>query len=59
MRALRTMSCSVPAAVIGVSICLGVPARAYANVITDWDEKAVAVVTPLMAGFAGNSPNSR
>jgi hypothetical protein len=58
VRALCTypMSRSVPAAMIGVLICLGVPAPAYANVITDWDEKAIAVVTPLMASFAANSP---
>jgi hypothetical protein len=56
MRALWTMSRSVLAALIGILSCLGVPARAYANVITDWDEKAVAVVTPLMASFANNSP---
>jgi PAP2 superfamily len=58
MRALSTypISGSVPAAIIGVAICLGVPTRGCANVITDWDEKAVAVVTPLMASFAVNSP---
>jgi hypothetical protein len=58
MRALSTypISRSVPAAIIGVAICFGVPARGCANVITDWDEKAVAVVTPLMASFAVNSP---
>jgi hypothetical protein len=46
----------LPAAVIGASIGLGVPAPACANVITDWDEKAVAVVTPIMATFGATSP---
>ena len=58
MRALLAcpMNRSVPAAMMGALIALGVPAPAFANVITDWDEKAVAVVTPMMANFAGNSP---
>jgi len=41
---------------IGALIGLGAPAAACANVITDWDEKAIAVVTPLMAKFGANSP---
>ena len=41
---------SVPAAMIGAWIAVGAPASACANVITDWDEKAVAVVTPMAAG---------
>ena len=58
MRALCScpMSRSVAAAMIGALICLGVSGRAYANVITDWDAKAVAIVTPLMANFAATSP---
>jgi hypothetical protein len=49
MRALiaHTMSRSVPAAIIGAWVAVGAPAPARANVITDWDEKAVAVVTPM------------
>jgi hypothetical protein len=43
----HTMSRSVPAAIIGAWIAVGAPAPACANVITDWDEKAVAVVTPM------------
>jgi len=35
---------------------IGAAPSAFANVITDWDEKAVAVVTPLMANFAATSP---
>jgi hypothetical protein len=34
---------------------IGAQPSAFANVITDWDEKAVAVVTP-MAGLGGTSP---
>ncbi len=40
-----TMSCLVPAATIGAWVAIGA-APARANVITDWDEKAVAVVMP-------------
>ena len=59
MRASCTcrMSRSVPAAVIGALICLGVSGRAYANVITDWDEKAVVVVTPMMASWGAGYPS--
>jgi hypothetical protein len=37
-----TMSHSVPAAILGAWIAVGAHAPASANVITDWDEKAVA-----------------
>ena len=40
------MSRSIPAAMIGAWVAIGVPSSASANVITDWDEKAVAVVFP-------------
>ena len=46
MRAL--MSRSIPAALIGASLAVAIPASARANVITDWDEKAVAVVSPIV-----------
>src|SRR5713101_8122244 len=46
---------SFPAALIGVSLAVAMPASARANVITDWDEKAVAVVTP-MASLSGTLP---
>jgi len=36
-------------------MAVGVPASAVANVITDWDEKALVVVTP-MASLASGSP---
>jgi hypothetical protein len=32
---------------IGAWVAVGAPASARANVITDWDEKAVAIVTPM------------
>ena len=41
-----TLSRLVPAAIIGAWITVP-PVPACANVITDWDEKAVAVVTSL------------
>jgi hypothetical protein len=49
MRTLKAHTTSrwVPAALIGAWIAVGAPAQARANVITDWDEKAVAVVTPM------------
>jgi hypothetical protein len=54
MRALiaHKMSCSVPAAIIASWVGVGAPASAYANVIADWDETAVAVVTPMPAHTA-------
>jgi hypothetical protein len=42
-----SMSRSIPAALIGASLAVAIPASARANVITDWDEKAVAVVSPI------------
>jgi hypothetical protein len=50
-----TLSRSVPAAMIGAWVAVGAPAAARANVITDWDEKAVIVVTP-MASLGGTTP---
>ena len=44
---VHTMSRSVSAALIGAWVAVGAPASARANVITDWDEKAVAIVTPM------------
>jgi PAP2 superfamily len=55
MRALCICPLSGPAAVIGVLTCFGVSAPACANVITDWDEKAVAVITPTMTASFGAS----
>jgi hypothetical protein len=42
-----SMSRPIPAALIAVSLAVAIPAPARANVITDWDEKAVAVATPI------------
>ena len=42
---VHTLSRSVSAALIGAWVAVGAPASARANVITDWDEKAVAIVT--------------
>jgi len=44
---VHTMSRSIPVAMIGAWVAVGAPVSALANVITDWDAKAVAVVTPM------------
>jgi hypothetical protein len=41
------VSRSISVAVVGAGIAFAAPPSARANVITDWDEKAVAVVTPV------------
>src|SRR6516165_1795665 len=38
---------SIPIAIIGAFVALGVPAAASANVITDWDEIAIDLLKPL------------
>src|SRR3984893_13290844 len=48
-----SMNHSASAIIIGASLAIGVSQPASANVITDWDEKAVAVVMP--AGPVGVS----
>ena len=48
------LSHSTSAMMFGAWLAIGVPVSANANVITDWDEKAVAVVMP--AGTAGVLP---
>jgi hypothetical protein len=40
---IHTMSRSIPAALVGASLAVGIATSARANVITDWDEKAVAI----------------
>jgi hypothetical protein len=50
-----TLSSSVPAVMIGIWFAVAAPTSARANVITDWDETALVVVTP-MASFGGPSP---
>jgi hypothetical protein len=41
-----TMSRCASGIIFGAWLAVGVPAAAAANVITDWDEKAIAVVFP-------------
>jgi len=50
-----TMNRLVWAVLFGAWVAVGVPTLAVANVITDWDEKALVVVTP-MASLGGTSP---
>jgi hypothetical protein len=52
---VHTMRSSVPVAIIGAWVAVGVPASAHANVITDWDETAVTLVIP-MASLSGTVP---
>src|SRR5260370_3200791 len=47
---VHTTNRSVPAAMIGAWIAFGAPAQACANVITDWDAKAVAFAAPGAQG---------
>ena len=49
------MGRSMLSVMVGAWIALGVAASAFANVITDWDEKALVAVTP-MATLGGTSP---
>ena len=44
---IHTVSRSLPAALIGASVAVAIPASARANVITDWDAKAIDAVAPL------------
>src|SRR5436853_6030250 len=44
-----TMRRSVSAALFGASLAIGAPVPACANVITDWDDKALVLVTPMTA----------
>jgi hypothetical protein len=43
------MKCSIPVAITATCISIGIPMAAHANVITDWDEKGIALVGPLPA----------
>jgi hypothetical protein len=52
---VHTKSRSVWAALIGGWVAIGTYVAANANVITDWDDKALVLVTP-MASFGGTSP---
>src|SRR5262249_33026546 len=50
-----TISPSASAVMIAACLAVGVPISASANVITDWDEKALVAVTP-MASLGNPSP---
>lgn len=50
-----TLGRSMLSVILAVWIALGIAASAFANVITDWDEKALVAVTP-MASLGGTSP---
>jgi hypothetical protein len=52
---VHTKSRSVWAALIGGWVAIGTYVAANADVITDWDDKALVLVTP-MASFGGTSP---
>src|SRR5215475_504346 len=45
----RTMTHSTSAIMIGTWLAFAAPVSATANVITDWDDKAVVAVTPMAA----------
>jgi len=47
MHAVYAMTRFIPVVMIAASIVFGASAQARANVITDWDEKALAVVAPM------------
>jgi len=50
------ISLSVPVTMLGAWIALSTFAPAFANVITDWDEKGVAVVVPSLGGASPYPP---
>jgi hypothetical protein len=54
MRALmiNTIRPSIPVAALGICVAVGAHASAYANVITDWDERALAVVVPALGSIS-------
>jgi hypothetical protein len=45
------MCSSIPAALVGVCVAIGALVPAHANVITDWDETALAVTVPYLGGY--------
>jgi PAP2 superfamily len=49
---VQTMTRSIPVAMIGAWVAVSAPVSALANVITDWDEKAVAIVLPGPVGVS-------
>jgi hypothetical protein len=51
---IHTVISLIPAALIGASLAVAIPASVRANVITDWDAKAIDAVAPLAS--APSSP---
>ena len=51
----RRLQHSLPAAIAGGLLAVGIATTARANVITDWDEKAIVAVTP-MSSLGNTSP---
>src|SRR6476660_2788131 len=51
-----TMYRSVCATAIGASFAVGVATSTWANVITDWDEKAIAASAPLASVPSPQTP---
>ena len=54
--AIASMTRAIRAATIGAWLAVGVAAPACANVITDWDEKAIAAVAPLASVPSPHTP---
>ena len=52
--AIHTVISLIPAVLIGASLAVAIPASVRANVITDWDAKAIDAVAPLAS--APSSP---
>ena len=54
MRALiaNTIRSSIPVSILGICIAVGAPPPAYPNVITEWDERALAVVVPTLGSVS-------
>src|ERR1041384_7626947 len=49
---IHTVMDLIPAALIGALLAAAIPASARANVITDWDAKAIDAVAPLASAPA-------
>ena len=54
MRALvaNTIRSSISIAMLGICFAVGAPPPAYPNVITDWDERALAIVVPALGSIS-------
>jgi hypothetical protein len=49
---VTTMRPFIPVAVLGICVAVGRPGPAYPNVITEWDERALAVVVPALGSVS-------